>query len=78
MFLGDTVDAPCSAGAQSAKEFVWNVLRLDQNLACKVSLLLWKWWGARNKVNAGDPIQRINSLSVGIRAWECRTCLYQC
>nr|TKW28708.1 hypothetical protein SEVIR_3G346300v2 [Setaria viridis] len=48
--------------AKSAKDFVWNVLQLEQSLACKVSLLLWKWWDVRNKVNAGDPIQNIHNI----------------
>nr|TKV94595.1 hypothetical protein SEVIR_9G305500v2 [Setaria viridis] len=47
--------------AKSAKDFVWNVLQLEQSLACKVSLLLWKWWDVRNKVNGGDPIQNIHN-----------------
>jgi hypothetical protein len=42
--------------AKSAKVFVWNVLQLEQSLACKASLLVWKWWDARNKVNTGDSI----------------------
>ena len=41
--------------ASSAKEFVKMVLKLDQQIACTVSVLLWKMWDARNKVNAGDP-----------------------
>jgi hypothetical protein len=37
--------------ARSTKEFVKNVLQLEQALACKVSILLWKcWeWDARKK-----------------------------
>lgn len=42
--------------ASSAKEFVKMVLKLDQQMACTVSVLLWKMWDTRNKVNAADPL----------------------
>lgn len=51
--------------AQTAKEFVWRILKLRQDQCLCVCLLLWRWWDTRNKANAGEPmlsyIQVVNS-----------------
>ena len=35
----------------SEKDTVIKILKLEQN---KIFIFLWRWWSARNKINAGD------------------------
>lgn len=39
---------------KSAKEVVHHVLLLEEECRMEVILLLWNWWFARNKINAGE------------------------
>jgi len=50
---------------KSAKETIKEIWKMDEDTQQKVWVLLWRWWSARNKVNAGDkrlPAQEISSL----------------
>ncbi|GJN18408.1 hypothetical protein PR202_gb05568 [Eleusine coracana subsp. coracana] len=47
---------------RSGKETIEEILKLDGNTQLKVGVLLWRWWSARNKVNAGEG--RISSQDV--------------
>lgn len=42
------------ARANSAKVMLEKVWLLDPNIQSKVHVLLWDWWGERNKANAGE------------------------
>lgn len=39
---------------KSAQEMVAKNLNMPEMLCNKILILLWKWWNARNAVNAGD------------------------
>jgi hypothetical protein len=39
---------------ENSREFVEGVLNFEQDLSSKIFLLLWRWWGMRNKVNPGE------------------------
>ena len=50
---------------KSAKETIKEIWKMDEDTQQKVWVLLWRWWLARNKVNAGDKrlsAQEISSL----------------
>jgi hypothetical protein len=54
MGLEDIRDALLSAS--SGKEVIQTIWNLNQELQFKVIILLWRWWFARNKANAGDQM----------------------
>jgi len=37
---------------KSAKETIKEIWKMDEDTQQKVWVLLWRWWSARNKVNA--------------------------
>jgi hypothetical protein len=40
----------------SGKDAVIRILKLKQIEQHKIFILLWRWWSARNKINAGDKM----------------------
>jgi hypothetical protein len=38
----------------TAEEFVSEVMKMRSDTCISVSVLLWRWWDVRNKVNAGE------------------------
>ena len=42
--------------AQTSKEFIRCILGLKTDQCLRTCLLLWKWWDARNKANASEPM----------------------
>ena len=44
---------------RNAEEVVKCILSLDKKLGLLVAALLWAWWNARNRSNAGDPLMRV-------------------
>lgn len=48
--------------AQTARDFVLEILKLKPIVATKVSIMLWKWWDERNWVNAGDTKRPVSDI----------------
>lgn len=43
--------------AESAADFVQQILQLAPHIQLMVIVLLWRWWDVRNKVNAGELME---------------------
>ncbi|GJN00768.1 hypothetical protein PR202_ga17975 [Eleusine coracana subsp. coracana] len=58
---------------QSGKEVLYKIWKMEPDLQNKVTLLLWRWWTARNKVNAGERLWSTSEVcsSINYHLMEC-------
>jgi len=48
---------------QSARDMVERVLQMPEDKCNLILILLWRWWTARNKVNAGENPEPISVVT---------------
>ena len=66
----------CLVDLNSAKQVASKILSLDDDRKSLVVSLLWAWWDARNKANAGDKMLSTEEIIYKAKALRSDIILY--
>lgn len=47
----------------SARDMIEQILNMNDEKRCKIFILLWRWWNARNKTNAGEALDTVHMIT---------------
>jgi hypothetical protein len=53
----------------SAQDMLMNIFMMEQRQRLLIIAMLWKWWTARNKKNAGDSVRSLDEVVFNSRKW---------